>query len=73
VVADAQGVLDGGSEGPTKVFPKTAATLTRAPSCAAHEIVDAFTELERQLASPESDTRSGAPAGPVPRRRQTSP
>ena len=69
MVADAQGVLDGGSEGPTKVFPKTAATLTRVPSCAAHEIVDAFTELEGQLASPESDTRSSAPAAPVPRRR----
>jgi len=38
----------------------------------AHEIVDAFTELERQLASPEGDIRSSAPARPVPRRRQTS-
>jgi hypothetical protein len=69
VVADAQGVLDIGSEGPTKVFPKIAATLTRALSRAAHEIVDAFTELDRQLAGPESDTRSSAPAGPVPRRQ----
>jgi len=38
----------------------------------AHEIVDAFTDLERQLASPEGDTRSSAPARPVPRRLQTS-
>jgi hypothetical protein len=37
----------------------------------AHEIVDAFTDLERQLASPEGDTLSSAPARPVPRARQT--
>ena len=37
----------------------------------AHEIVDAFTDLERQLASPDGDTLSSAPARPVPRARQT--
>jgi Fic family protein len=32
-------------------------------------IIAAFTDLERQLASPEGDTRSSGPARPVPRRR----
>ena len=32
-------------------------------------IVDAFTDVERQLASPGGDTRSSRPARPVPRRR----
>jgi Fic family protein len=36
----------------------------------APEIIDAFTDLERQLASPEGDTRSSAPARTVPRRRR---
>jgi Fic family protein len=35
----------------------------------APEIVAAFTDLERQLASPEGDTRTGVPARPVPWRR----
>jgi hypothetical protein len=32
-------------------------------------IVDAFADLERQLASPRGDTRNAGPARPVPRRR----
>ncbi|HWS91077.1 MAG TPA: Fic family protein, partial [Mycobacterium sp.] len=35
----------------------------------AAEIVDAFSDLERRLASPTGDTRSSAPARTVPRRR----
>ena len=35
----------------------------------AREVVDAFTELERKLASPEGDTRYSPPKRPVPRRR----
>jgi Fic family protein len=34
----------------------------------APEIIEAFTSLERQLASPEGDTRTSRPARPVPRR-----
>ncbi len=33
------------------------------------EIIDAFTDLERQLASPRGDTRTSPPARTVPRRR----
>ena len=36
----------------------------------ASEVIDAFTDLERQLASPAGDTRTAAPARTVPRRRQ---
>ncbi len=36
----------------------------------APEIVDAFADLERQLASPAADTLASAPTRPVPRRRQ---
>ncbi len=36
----------------------------------ASEVIDAFTDLERQLASPAGDTRIAAPARTVPRRRQ---
>jgi hypothetical protein len=32
-------------------------------------IINAFTDLERQLASPEGDTRTSEPARPVPPRR----
>jgi Fic family protein len=42
----------------------------------AAEVIDAFTDLERRLASPEADTRSSPPARPVPylsRNRQTTP
>ncbi|HLM85656.1 MAG TPA: hypothetical protein VK272_05655 [Solirubrobacteraceae bacterium] len=35
----------------------------------APEIIDAFTDLERQLASPAGDTRTSPPARTVPRRR----
>ncbi|HEX4188821.1 MAG TPA: Fic family protein [Solirubrobacteraceae bacterium] len=35
----------------------------------APEIIDAFNDLERQLASPAGDTRSSRPSRPVPRRR----
>ena len=35
----------------------------------APEIIDAFTDLERQLASPTGDTRTSSPARRVPRRR----
>jgi len=35
----------------------------------ASEVIDTFTDLERQLASPDGDTRSSAPARSVPRRR----
>jgi hypothetical protein len=35
----------------------------------APEIIDAFTDLERQLASPAGDTRRSMPARPAPRRR----
>jgi Fic family protein len=34
----------------------------------APELIDAFTDLERRLASPEGDTRSSAPVRPAPRR-----
>jgi len=34
----------------------------------APEIIEAFTSLERQLASPEGDTRTSRPARPLPRR-----
>ncbi len=37
----------------------------------APEIIDAFTDLERQLASPGCDTRTSPPARRVPRRRRT--
>ena len=35
----------------------------------AHELIDAFTDLERRLASPEGDTRSSEPTRRVPYRR----
>jgi Fic family protein len=35
----------------------------------AKDIINAFSDLERQLASPEGDTRNSEPARPVPRRR----
>jgi Fic family protein len=38
----------------------------------ASAIINAFTDLERQLASPTGDTRSAEPVGPVPPRRPTS-
>lgn len=38
----------------------------------ARAIVNAFTDLERQLASPDGDTRSSGPARPVPPRRPAS-
>jgi Fic family protein len=37
----------------------------------ARDVIDAFTDLERQLASPEGNTRSSEPNRMVPRRRQT--
>ena len=36
----------------------------------APEIIDAFTDLERQLASPAGNTRSSPPSRPTPRRRR---
>lgn len=36
----------------------------------APEVIDAFTDLERQLASPAGDTRNSPPARAVPRQRQ---
>ena len=36
----------------------------------ARDIVDAFTDLERQLGSPEADTWVSRPSRPVPRRRE---
>lgn len=39
----------------------------------APEIIDAFTDLERQLASPAGDTRTSSPARPVPRLQSTKP
>ena len=36
----------------------------------AAELIDAFTDLERRLASPSGDTRSSAPARALPRRRR---
>ena len=36
----------------------------------ATELIDAFTDLERRLASPAGDTKSSAPARAVPRRRR---
>jgi Fic family protein len=39
----------------------------------APDIIDAFTDLERQLASPAGDTRTSSPARPVPRRRSAGP
>jgi Fic family protein len=38
----------------------------------AKDIINAFTDLERQLASPEGDTRSSEPSRPVPPRRPNS-
>jgi Fic family protein len=38
----------------------------------ATEIIDAFTDLERQLASPAGDTRTSPPARAVPRRRRVA-
>ena len=35
-------------------------------------IINAFTDLERQLASPEGDTRTSKPARPVPQRRPSA-
>lgn len=37
----------------------------------AREVIDAFADLERQLASPEADTAAAPPVRPVPARRQT--
>jgi Fic family protein len=37
----------------------------------ARDIINAFGDLERQLASPEGDTRTSEPTRPVPRRRPT--
>jgi Fic family protein len=37
----------------------------------AAELIDAFTDLERQLASPAADTRSSPPARTVPARRSS--
>jgi Fic family protein len=37
----------------------------------ARDIINAFADLERQLASPEGDTRSSEPTRPVPPRRPT--
>lgn len=39
----------------------------------ASEIIEAFTDLERQLASPVADTRTSPPARTVPRRRPAGP
>jgi Fic family protein len=36
----------------------------------ARDVIDAFTDLERQLASPEGDTKVSAPARPMPTRRR---
>jgi Fic family protein len=38
----------------------------------AREVIDAFTDLERQLASPSGDTRVSPPARPAPARRARS-
>ena len=38
----------------------------------AAELIDAFTDLERRLASPEADTRASPPARRVPHRRDAS-
>ncbi len=38
----------------------------------APEVIDAFTDLERQLASPEANTGASMPSRAVPARRQTS-
>ena len=38
----------------------------------APEIINAFSDLERQLASPDGDTRTSEPVRPVPPRRPTS-
>jgi predicted transcriptional regulator len=39
----------------------------------ARDIINAFTDLERQLASPEGDARSSEPTRPVPPRRLSLP
>jgi len=39
----------------------------------AREIIEAFTDLERQLASPDGNTRTSPPSRRVPRRRLASP
>jgi Fic family protein len=48
--------------------PVTVARRNRAFE--AHEVIDAFTDFERQLASPVGDTRASPPTRSVPRRRQ---
>jgi hypothetical protein len=35
-------------------------------------VINAFADLERQLASPDGDTRASPPGRPVPPRRPTS-
>jgi hypothetical protein len=35
----------------------------------APDLIEAFTDLERRLASPEGDTKVSAPTRPAPRRR----
>jgi Fic family protein len=39
----------------------------------APEIIDAFSDLERRLASPSGDTQTSRPSRPVPRRRPPAP
>ena len=68
-------------------FPQTSEAITRLAGAGilsqvtvgkrnrvfeAKEIIDAFTDLERQIASPAGDTRSSEPIRPVPRRRPGS-
>jgi hypothetical protein len=48
--------------------PVTVARRNRAFE--AHQIIDAFADFERQLASPVGDTRVSPPSRSVPRRRQ---
>jgi Fic family protein len=68
-------------------YPQTNATIQRLVSAGiltqvtvgrrnrafeAPDIINAFTDLERQLASPDADTRTSEPARPVPPRRPPS-
>lgn len=58
-------------EGARVLSRATAGKRNRAFQAA--EVIDAFTDLERQLASPADDTRVAAPARPVPARPGSRP
>jgi Fic family protein len=79
--------VNGAAELIERSFPQTNQAITRLADAGilaqvtvgkrnrafeAKEIIDAFTDLERQLASPEGDTRISEPSRHVPARRPSS-